>query len=273
MSVCVAHKTDTGVLAPHCVVGRDRLEVRTLRCGRNNPGSNPGHGTLFLILQASGSYSRIFFADLQCSESVFLFTNLTIIHRLLFFLCAGVFRAVMKSVSVCFQRVAVSLEHNGGTVVSDSASHHCWFFPPHGWSSVGLEKMETERERVGNGCSGVVDKGVWKCVDKKTDGEEMVESVRVSDKTCGCGCMKLSDLPLTTKWVPLGTDNCSSFVPDSVQLALRKCHSLGVTECAIESRHYPLVCDPFLPKLRAIETANDLASSILRISFSVSEKT
>ena len=23
---------------------RDRLEVRTLRCGRNNPGSNPGHG-------------------------------------------------------------------------------------------------------------------------------------------------------------------------------------------------------------------------------------
>ena len=22
----------------------DRLVVRTLRCGRNNPGSNPGHG-------------------------------------------------------------------------------------------------------------------------------------------------------------------------------------------------------------------------------------
>ena len=24
---------------------RDRLVVRTLRCGRNNPGSNPGHGS------------------------------------------------------------------------------------------------------------------------------------------------------------------------------------------------------------------------------------
>ena len=24
--------------------GRDRLVVRTLRCGRSNPGSNPGHG-------------------------------------------------------------------------------------------------------------------------------------------------------------------------------------------------------------------------------------
>ena len=28
---------------------RDRLEVRTLRCGRNNPGSNPGHGTFLLF--------------------------------------------------------------------------------------------------------------------------------------------------------------------------------------------------------------------------------
>ena len=27
----------------------DRLEVRTLRCGRNNPGSNPGHGNFLSI--------------------------------------------------------------------------------------------------------------------------------------------------------------------------------------------------------------------------------
>src|SRR4029434_3533593 len=26
------------------VVGRDRIVVSTLRCGRSNPGSNPGHG-------------------------------------------------------------------------------------------------------------------------------------------------------------------------------------------------------------------------------------
>ena len=32
------------------VTSRDRLEVRTLRCGRNNPGSNPGHGTFFLFI-------------------------------------------------------------------------------------------------------------------------------------------------------------------------------------------------------------------------------
>ena len=28
---------------------RDRLVVRTLRCGRSNPGSNPGHGTFFSV--------------------------------------------------------------------------------------------------------------------------------------------------------------------------------------------------------------------------------
>ena len=26
---------------------RDRIVVSTLRCGRNNPGSNPGHGKMF----------------------------------------------------------------------------------------------------------------------------------------------------------------------------------------------------------------------------------
>ena len=28
---------------------RDRIVVSTLRCGRNNPGSNPGHGILLIV--------------------------------------------------------------------------------------------------------------------------------------------------------------------------------------------------------------------------------
>ena len=27
-----------------CLYGRDRIVVSTSRCGRDNPGSNPGHG-------------------------------------------------------------------------------------------------------------------------------------------------------------------------------------------------------------------------------------
>ena len=32
------------------LASRDRLVVRTLRCGRSNPGSNPGHGMQRLLL-------------------------------------------------------------------------------------------------------------------------------------------------------------------------------------------------------------------------------
>ena len=35
-----------------CLSGRDRLVVRTLRCGRSNPGSNPGHGSdIFSVIK------------------------------------------------------------------------------------------------------------------------------------------------------------------------------------------------------------------------------
>ena len=41
---------------------RDRLVVRTLRCGRSNPGSNPGHGMLehFLHVEARYKNDRVF---------------------------------------------------------------------------------------------------------------------------------------------------------------------------------------------------------------------
>ena len=35
---------------------RDRLVVRTLRCGRNNPGSNPGHGNVFANANSNEFY-------------------------------------------------------------------------------------------------------------------------------------------------------------------------------------------------------------------------
>ena len=43
--------------------GRDRIVVSTLRCGRNNPGSNPGHGILSFEL-----FPIHFVFILQCSE-------------------------------------------------------------------------------------------------------------------------------------------------------------------------------------------------------------
>ena len=41
-------------------IGPDRLVVRTLRCGRNNPGSNPGLDITFDILDNTASAIRLF---------------------------------------------------------------------------------------------------------------------------------------------------------------------------------------------------------------------
>ena len=41
------------------VSSRDRLVVRTLRCGRSNPGSNPGHGSDILHNSPTTVYPAI----------------------------------------------------------------------------------------------------------------------------------------------------------------------------------------------------------------------
>ena len=38
------------VTSTSSVASRDRLVVTTLRCGRSNPGSNPGHGIFFIMV-------------------------------------------------------------------------------------------------------------------------------------------------------------------------------------------------------------------------------
>lgn len=40
--------------------GRDRIVVSTLRCGRNNPGSNPGHGSPKQVVDSLRSFSFSF---------------------------------------------------------------------------------------------------------------------------------------------------------------------------------------------------------------------
>ena len=50
---------------------RDRLVVRTLRCGRSNPGSNPGHGNVQNIVTVKDFFFAFFvtFLDLTLSEN------------------------------------------------------------------------------------------------------------------------------------------------------------------------------------------------------------
>ena len=52
---------------------RDRIVVSTLRCGRNNPGSNPGHGTFFsyyAVLSIFTLCKWFFFSDFYLKEII-----------------------------------------------------------------------------------------------------------------------------------------------------------------------------------------------------------
>lgn len=166
---------------------------------------------------------------------------------------------VMKSVAKSLHMVAASLEHYGGAVLTESSFHHCWFFSP---EEAGYHPHERQ----------------WPWKDMEGEGGR-----ELARKTCSCGCVRLSDLPHDCEWSSLGDSRCLSLVPDSVRrhYSMRdeefkgdvgprmKRHS---TSTRHEREDFPLVCDAFLPKLKAIETANDLSSTILRISMSISEK-
>ena len=231
----------------------------------------------------------------------------------------------MRSVATSFRAVAKSLEHHRGTVLSDSFSHHCWFFPPEDYLEpiVRNEKHLTTEKRgytgtsydceVGGDCDkksgqfiedglkfqvsslpvdcrewvssregGDVSEGSGVCGgmtarDGKLRNNEHLKKRCVLEKTCGCGCVRLSDLPSTCEWIPLGDDELSLYVPDSIKdylmrLTKESVERNGTQMEATETKPFPHVCDAFFPKFKAIEMVNDLASTLLRIAFSISEK-
>ena len=51
------------------MVSRDRIVVSTLRCGRSNPGSNPGHGTIIMpIFYNKRNFLHSFCPIFQCCQ-------------------------------------------------------------------------------------------------------------------------------------------------------------------------------------------------------------
>lgn len=216
--------------------------------------------------------------------------------------CTETFDTVMKSVAKSLCAVAVSLEHYGGTVLSDSTSHHCWFFPPEdsvvpvvgGGKRQRDDKTSENHFTAGQGGRVSSDQfiknrpsyqasipqrlGKMEITTDEERGEQREETFFGLEKTCGCGHLRLSDLPSTCEWTSLADAQCSTFVPDSIRQCLegatKESDSVDRSSpAALETKQsLACVCDAFLPKLKAIEMASDLASSLLRVAFSVSEK-
>ena len=59
-------------LISSCGVGsRDRIVVSTLRCGRNNPGSNPGHGIHEIFFLSSSFFLFFLFFFFFVTEKIY----------------------------------------------------------------------------------------------------------------------------------------------------------------------------------------------------------
>ena len=281
---------------------------------------------VFLYLQATDDCSSDLLKELQCNESES--QNYSCLHFYhILSPCAETFKAVMRSVATSFREVAKSLEHHGGTVLSDSSYHHCWFFAPEDCMEplVGHEKhMTTEKtdyssmtkdngdrgdngtisgqfaenrhnfqvsplpvccgEQVSSTERGKVSEGTSECGEmtgsrSKLRNEELPrrkEKWCVSEKACGCGCVRLSDLPSACEWIPLGDDKLSLYVSESIKECLKRAVDESAERDGAQRRSegteinpFPCVCDAFWPKLKAIEMANDLSSTLLRIAFSI----
>ena len=151
---------------------------------------------------------------------------------------------MVKEVVSVFSRLASSLEHHGGLVLTESVFHHCWSFPPYDW-----------------------------CLDMPEDS-----SCFSARKCCNCGSYCVSDLPLGTIWIPVSSASrgTQDIVPDRLSDLLRNCEVRKCTEKSPSTAvpmpspsSHPTVCDLMEPKAAALRLAGELTSMILRTDVSL----
>lgn len=204
----------------------------------------------------------------------------------------------MHSVARSFASVSACLEHYGGLLLTDTAFHHCWSFPPYQYCE--------QEERSG-------------LCGKLETKESVLKQNLFDGKTCCCGAVRLRDLPAGATWQTLLRDEFVA-IPEMITKLLDSrghisdnlpgVHDRGMkadtmltpdTQCASAASYSkdkdlssaavhsnaqhsgveavgreiglrtPSLCDPFLPKLKAVELANDLSCSILRIAYALTE--
>ena len=122
-------------------------------------------------------------------------------------------------------------------MLTESAFHHCWSFPPYEWC---LEMPDSS------------------CFSTR--------------KSCNCGSYCVSDLPVGTAWIPVsGTCATSDIVPERLSTLLLKFDTSKIlcTAVPMPSSSHPTVCDPIEPKTAALRLAGEIASMILRTGTSL----
>lgn len=205
----------------------------------------------------------------------------------------------MQSVARSFALVSASLEHYGGLPLTDTALHHCWSFPPYQYceeegSSDLCGKLETKESSVlkqnlfdeKTCCCGAVrlkdlpPSATWQTLlrDEFAAIPEMITKLLDSRGHIGDNLPSLHDCGMKADTILAPDTQCASgsnYSKDKL-LSSAAIHS-NTHHSSVEAvgrgigLRTPSVCDPFLPKLKAVELANDLSCSILRIAYALIE--
>ncbi len=173
----------------------------------------------------------------------------------------GTYICVVRNVARAFASVASSHKHctwNSGVItLTDGALHHKWVFPPYEY------------------CQGHADSSTGVATP-----DYALKFARLS-KTCCCGSVKLSDVSATgCEWTDLySVLGGFSVIPDALFACLsspRACTAVANDSSeerrkdgGLPRRVSACVCDGFLPRVKAVELANDLSCAILGIAYAV----
>lgn len=128
-------------------------------------------------------------------------------------------QGVVEMVAQCFEWEAVALEKHGGQVLTDSVHHHCWSFPP---------PSLCPRAPSHSASPG---------------------------KTCNCGAIALTSIPVDATWTALGGADSALATP------LPPPSIMGMPRQL--SQGFPEVFDLLVCRVSALSCAAELTQALL----------
>ncbi len=147
-------------------------------------------------------------------------------------------------------------------MLTDCHYHHCWSFPPYDYCT-SLTNSQLSRSHIDHHGDMTLcndEKPAKQSHSQKCDKGS--ESLIYPARKCCCGSLTLSNLPLGTKLVEAVSMDTIS-VPDEINHAME---NLAMNQMSPGNAK---LLDFGLPKVKAIETAGEIAATVIQIGFCV----
>ena len=142
----------------------------------------------------------------------------------------GTFTSVVEMVHLSLLQTASAFSYNTNSIVlMDAFSYHCWMLPQEVFSD---EQFPND-----------------------------------TDRSCMCGSVKLSNLPIGTSWKLIkGQSIVETIIPDNIHdfLTASQFKTQSGSDGVVSTFLSPTLCDVLIPKVAAYQMVGDIASLMIR---------